>query len=109
MSRQPINQTLYFVEVDLGRLGLTFREIDRDRNSRACVIEDIASGEYRDVVTVLEANPVDGGCRDVTDEIFGEVSFAKAKKAIGDELDAPDAQAAAWDHARDLRKHAEVA
>lgn len=105
MSPQPINQTLYFVEVDLGRLGRTFVEIDRDRNSRACVIEDIARGEHRDVVTVLEANPVDGRCRDVTDEIFGEVSFAKAMKAIDDVLDEPDAQAARFDHARDLRKH----
>lgn len=104
MSRTPINQTLYFVECDFGRIGHAFVEIDRDRNSRKCVIEDIGSGEYRDVLTVLEANPVTGACRDVTDEIMGEVSFAAAKREVEDCL-AADRQAAAWDHAGDLRKH----
>lgn len=104
MARTQINQTLYFVECDFGRIGRAFVEIDRDRNSRKSVIEDIASGEYRDVVTVLQMNPVEGRCRDVTDEILGEVSFASAMRAIGDVLE-QDVQAAAFDHARDLRKH----
>lgn len=102
MTRQPINQTLYFVECDFGRLGLAFVEIDRDRNSRRAVIEDIGAGEYRDVVTVLEANPVTGGCRDVTDEIMGEVNFAAQIDAIREVM---DPQAARFDHAHDLRKH----
>lgn len=101
--RQQINQTLYFVECDFGRIGRAFVEIDRDRNSRQSVIEDIASGEYRDVLTVLEMNPVEGRCRDVTLEILGEVSFAAAMRAIGDILER-DVQAAAFDHARDIRK-----
>lgn len=101
--RQPINQTLYFIECDFGRIGRSFVEIDRDRNSRKCVIEDIGAGEYRDVLTVLEANPVTGSCRDVTDEILGEVSFAAAQAAIDDVLN--DRQSAQFDHKRDLRKH----
>ncbi len=103
MARTQINQTLYFVECDFGRIGRSFVEIDRDRNSRQSVIDDIASGEYRDVLTVLEMNPVEGRCRDVTDEIFGEVSFAVAMRAI-DEAMNYDPQAAKFDHARDLRK-----
>lgn len=103
--RTQINQTLYFVECDFGRLGREFVAIDRDRNSRAAVIEDIASGEYRgEVLTVIEMNPVEGQCRDVTLEIMGEVSFLTAMRAIGDVLER-DVQAAAFDHARDLRKH----
>jgi hypothetical protein len=101
--RQTINQTLYFVECDFGRLGRAFVEIDRDRNSRKAIIEDIGAGEYRDVLTVLEANPVTCACRDVTDEIMGEVSFAAAMKAINDVMSDP--QAAKFDHARDQRKH----
>lgn len=104
MPRTQIDQTLYFVECDFGRLGREFVAIDRDRNSRSSIIEDIASGEYRDVMTVLEMNPVEGRCRDVTNEILGEVSFLTAMRAIGDVLEC-DVQAAAFDHARDLRKH----
>lgn len=100
--RQPINQTLYFVELDHGRNGKAFAQIDRDRNSRKAVIEDIGAGEYRDVLTVIEANPVSGACRDVTDEIMGEVSFAAQSEAIRAVM---DPQAAAFDHAHDLRKH----
>lgn len=100
MPRTQINQTLYFVECDFGRLGRSFVEIDRDRNSRQSVIDDIASGKYRDVLTVLEMNPVEGRCRDVTDEIFGEIRFANEVADL-----AADRQAAKFDHARDLRKH----
>jgi hypothetical protein len=102
--RQAINQTLYFVECDFGRIGRAFVEIDRDRNSREAIIEDIGAGEYRDILTVLEANPVTGSCRDVTDEIMGEVSFAAAMKAIGEALN-DDPQAVRFDHARDVRKN----
>src|SRR6202000_405123 len=97
MPRTQINQTLYFVECDFGRIGRSFVEIDRDRNSRKSVIEDIGSGEYRDVLTVLEMNPVEGRCRDVTDEIMGEVSFAVAMRAIEEALNC-DRQAASFDH-----------
>ena len=103
---KPIDQVLYFIECDFGRIGRAFVEIDRDRNSRAAVIEDIGSGEYRDVLTVLEANPVTGACRDVTDEIMGEVRFASQLEAIREVM---DPQAARFDHARDLRKHSQVA
>jgi hypothetical protein len=100
--RKSIDQTLYFIECDFGKLGRSFVEIDRDRNTRASVIEDIAAGEHRDVVTVLQLNPVEGHCRDVTTEILGEASFAVAMRAIGDVLSF-DHQAARFDHARALR------
>lgn len=101
--RKPIDQVLYFIECDFGKLGRSFVEIDRDRNSRKSVIEDIACGEHRDVVTVLELNPVEGHCRDVTTEILGEASFAVAMRAI-DEVLSFDPPATIFDHARDLRK-----
>ncbi len=107
--RTPINQTLYFIESDFGRHGRAFIEIDRDRNSRQSVIDDIVSGCYRDVLTVLEVNPVEGRCRDVTEEIFAEVIFIRELRAIIDVMSADDRQAAKFDHARDLRKNFEVA
>ncbi len=36
---------------------------------RATTIKDIASGEIEDLVQVLECNPVEGTCRDVTSDI----------------------------------------
>jgi hypothetical protein len=105
--RKPIDQVLYFIECDFGKLGRSFVEIDRDRNSRASVIEDIACGEHRDVVTVLQLNPVEGHCRDITAEILGEASFAVAMLAIGEALGF-DRVAANFDHVRDLRKHEAV-
>lgn len=41
-------------------------------------------------------------CEDVTEEILGAVRFDDNVEYIGNVL---DQQAAAWDHARDLRKH----
>ena len=40
---------------------------------RATTVRDIAHGQYEDVVQVLECNPAEGICRDVTEDICGEV------------------------------------
>ena len=96
-----IDQPLYFVECDFGKLGKTFIETNRDRNSRQDVIDNILSGEYRDVITVLECNPVERTCRDVTEDILTEV--AAALVPIFPDV-AAERLTAKWDHARDLRK-----
>lgn len=44
---------------------------DMDRKS---TVEDIACGELEDVLQVIECNPVEGTCRDVTEDIAWEVS-----------------------------------
>lgn len=41
---------------------------------RATVIKDIADGQYEDLIQVIECNPVEGICRDVTEDIAWEVS-----------------------------------
>lgn len=69
----PADQMLYFVKADFGRLGMVFLETDPDRNSRVQVIADIASGEIRNPNTVLECNPVEGTCRDVTEDVARDV------------------------------------
>lgn len=68
---------------------------------RAATIKDIASGQFSgDVLQVIEINPVERICNDVTAEIL------EAAGCNDDEpMTAADNQAAAWDHARDLRKH----
>lgn len=73
-----IDQPLYFIECDFGKLGRAFVEIDRDSNSRKEIIENIVSGEYRDVVTVIECNPVERTSRDVTEDILNEAVLSGA-------------------------------
>lgn len=47
------------------------REVsDLDRKT---TIEDIASGQFEDFRQVLECNPVEGTCRDVTEDMTAEV------------------------------------
>lgn len=41
---------------------------------RATVIKDIADGQYEGLTQVLEINPTEGTCRDVTEDIVWEVS-----------------------------------
>lgn len=62
---------LYFVEVDYGKIGMAFVETDRNENSRASLINDIASGQYDRgrIIKVLEIFEDEGTCRDVTEDI----------------------------------------
>jgi hypothetical protein len=71
---------LYLAECRFGRLGNAFRETDRDRNSRAEIVELIRSGEI-DVVKVIAIDEVEGTCSDVTDEIVGEAMQLYAEAA----------------------------
>ena len=41
---------------------------------RATVIKDIADGQYEGLTQVLEINPAEGICRDVTEDMAWEVS-----------------------------------
>lgn len=41
---------------------------------RATVVKDIADGQYEGLTQVIEINPVEGTCRDVTEDIAWEVS-----------------------------------
>jgi hypothetical protein len=64
---------------------------------RATTIKDIAEGQFTDVVQVLEMNPTEGTCRDVTEEIL------RAAWPFG--IDYNDFQAWLFDHKRDYLKH----
>jgi hypothetical protein len=72
--------------------------------TRAEVIDNILHGQdgFTDVVAVVEFNAVEGWSRIITDEIFSEVD---ALREPDRPLTGQDAIEAAWDHARDSRKH----
>ena len=68
---------LYFIETQTAKLGRWFIECDRDKNSRAYVIELIRTGEV-DPIKVLEICEDEGTCRDVTDEIIAAAQETEA-------------------------------
>ena len=41
---------------------------------RATTVKDITDGQYEDLIQVIELNPVEGICRDVTEDIAWKVS-----------------------------------
>lgn len=73
MAKPSSDQMLYFVKADFGRLGQAFLETDPDRNSRLQVVADLFTGEITRPLEILECNPVEGTCRDVTEDIAREV------------------------------------
>lgn len=66
---------------------------------RATTVKDIADGQFDNVIQVLECNPVEGTCRDVTDEILAAAGRSE------DEITDHDYRTWRWDHERAYRKH----
>jgi hypothetical protein len=99
---QAINpdRMIYFVLCQY-KSGLSWAERDPANMSRRDTIADIMTGNLPDVVMVLECNPVEIICRDVTEDILAEAGVV--------DIDAPltGQDAIDWqrDHARDQRKH----
>ena len=67
------DRMLYFVMADFGHTGHAFVETDIARNSLRQVIVDIATGEIRRPVQIIECNPGERICNDVTRDVAREV------------------------------------
>lgn len=93
---------IYFVLCDY-RSGRQWAARDPSNMDRTSTFRDIRSGELPNVVTLLECNPVENICNDVTDDVLPECFAAKVPRLSGQ--DAIDWQR---DHARDQRKHERV-
>lgn len=97
-----MDRTLYFIECAFTS-GNAFVEVERHRMTRQQVVDDILHGQYEDVVTVIECNPVEHICDDITADVMAEVA------ALRDDDERPltgqNLQGWKWDHERDLRKH----
>lgn len=93
---------LYFVEASHGHFGNAFGELDRDRNSRQQVIDDIRDGQLENVIKVLEVCEDEGTCRDVTEEILEAAGRLHEEEPV---LTAVDLRAMQFDHNHDHRKN----
>jgi hypothetical protein len=56
---------------------LAWAEREDGDTDRATTVDHIRTGNLSNVVTVLELNPVEGICHDVTDEILAEAEQAR--------------------------------
>jgi hypothetical protein len=77
------DRMLYFVLADYGDRGHAFVETDIARNSLRQVIVDIAKGEIGRPVQILECNPAERICNDVTESIAKEVHARLADSGAG--------------------------
>ena len=89
----------YFVLADFGKAGLAWVERSVNDADRKTTVADITSGQWGEVMTILECNPAENICNDVTEELLREAG------RWDEPLEPIDAQAARFDHTRDLRKH----
>jgi hypothetical protein len=62
-----LDRMMYLVISD-HKDGPIIWEIQLHRMDRATVARDLRHGQYEDVLAVLEINPVEGICREVTNE-----------------------------------------
>jgi len=76
-----IKDQMTYIAVCNSKTGNYVRERDVADTDRRTTVADIASGEIEDVVQILELNPVEGTCRDVTEDIARDVMTAWADDA----------------------------
>lgn len=72
-AHTALDQTLYFVRADFGKLGTAFVETDPSKNSRLQVVADIFSGEIERPIEIIEVSPELGICRDITRDIARDI------------------------------------
>ena len=91
----PARMQYFVVMIDYGRRG---REAIVDPEiTRREVVSRIASGEYKNISFIHEI--ADFNVEDVTEDILAEAALPEIAPSDA------ELQAAAFDHARDLRKH----
>lgn len=64
-----LDMSFYSVICELGNCYYT-RETDLAEMNLARIIEDVQAGQIEDVRAVLEFNPAEGWCNDVTDTVL---------------------------------------
>jgi hypothetical protein len=95
----PQDVFTYFVLADFGKAGIAWVERNVNDADRRTTVADITSGQWGDVMTILECNPAENICNDVTEELLREAGV------LDEPLEPIDAQVERFDHAHDLRKH----
>lgn len=80
----PPIAALYLVECDVGPHGTEFAPCNRNASSFDQVVSDIVTGQYEDVIKVLEIFEDEGTCRDITEDV-ARACFERAEPEMDDE------------------------
>lgn len=71
--RSTSDRMIYFVQVDFGgEIGLSWVERDPARMDRKSTAADIADRQFGYIEQIIECNPVEHICSDVTSELMRE-------------------------------------
>lgn len=75
------DEMAYIVFCQDGRFGQYVRERDKADVTRAETVRDVMTGQFDGQLQILEINPVEGTCRDVTDDILAEADALAEREA----------------------------
>ena len=68
-----IDQTVYLVAEDFGKLGRAWREADYEATDLETVVQDLLSGQYNNPVRVIAFNTAERWSEDVSEDVAREL------------------------------------
>ena len=68
-----VDDTVYIVEDDFGKLGAAYRETDPERCDLETTIQDLIGGQYNDPIRVVCFNTAERWSQDVSEDIAREI------------------------------------
>jgi hypothetical protein len=68
-----LDQTVYLVADDFGRLGRAWIEADYEGNDLETVLHDLMSGQYNNPIRVIAFNTAERWSEDVSEDIASEI------------------------------------
>lgn len=70
-----VDETVYIVEDDFGKLGVVYRETDATDCDLETTIHGLMSGQYNDPVRVVSFNTAERWSQDVSEDIAREIQI----------------------------------
>jgi hypothetical protein len=77
---------IYFVKVDLGKLGAVWLERNVNETGRETLIRDLIDGQIEDPLQVIEVDTDEGTSRDVSADIAEEIAARVQRDPIAKSL-----------------------
>jgi hypothetical protein len=68
-----VDETVYLVLDDFGKIGRAYREADAEKSDLETVVASLLAGEYTKPLRVVAFNTAEGWARDVSEELAWEV------------------------------------
>lgn len=69
MARRRATSAIYFVKCDFGKIGHAWIERNVNETNRSTLINDLIGGQIEAPLQILEVDPADETCRDVTEDV----------------------------------------